>query len=324
MEILKKTYPLILATILAGCSDEVVLDINPEPVLCINSMFTAGEPVEVDVTRSWLYTDEASADDHTVRDAKVSIYANGEPVDAGYLPHEGDTLRIVAESAAYGSAEAEVVVPVSVPIAALKWDAEVTSITETPNYDYMKQVYHIDLQARLTINDPSASADYYQFTYMAFPYGFENDGHPIDRFRPGTFYAEVEPIFSEHIGGIDAVDTNPDGFTFFTDRQFAGRTYTLNLLFKDMTLTLDKKEITDDLLDCGLVMNLNSVSPSYYRWNLYTWNVRNGSMADLGEFGFADPVWGYSNVSTGAGVVAARSCCSDTIRLKDFLMQHSF
>lgn len=41
----------------------------------------------------------------------------------------------------------------------------------------------------------------------------------------------------------------------------------------------------------------------------------------VGDVGFCDPAWGYSNVSTGAGVVAARSKSSATIILTDFLQK---
>ena len=39
----------------------------------------------------------------------------------------------------------------------------------------------------------------------------------------------------------------------------------------------------------------------------------------MADIGFADPTWGYSNVSTGAGVVAAQSTTSVTIDLTEFL-----
>lgn len=307
----------MLVSLLIGCSEEVILDIDPKPVLCINAMIKAGEPIEIDVTHTWLYTDENAAGDHTVKDAMVSIYANGAPVKADYLPRESDTIRIVAESAAYGNAEAEVVVPVSVPIASLKWNAQISRVSETDQ----KLEYYINMQGKLAINDPAGQMNYYKFSYKAFPWGVGNDGRPIDRFLPGTFYYEAEPIFSEHIGGID-MSNDPAGFSFFTDNQFSGKSYTLNLMFRDMTLTIDNLDFSEDLLDCGLVVTLNSVSQSLYNWNCYMWNIKNGTIADLGEFGFADPVWGYSNVSTGAGVVAALSSRSDTIRLKDFLLQN--
>ena len=40
------------------------------------------------------------------------------------------------------------------------------------------------------------------------------------------------------------------------------------------------------------------------------------------DVGLAEPIWGYSNVSTGAGVVAARTPYTVTLNLKDFLRQN--
>lgn len=61
------------------------------------------------------------------------------------------------------------------------------------------------------------------------------------------------------------------------------------------------------------------MSRSYYDRALYVWQRDNGIIGDLGDFGFAEPLAAYSNVSTGAGVVAARSFSTYTLSLKDFL-----
>lgn len=64
---------------------------------------------------------------------------------------------------------------------------------------------------------------------------------------------------------------------------------------------------------------LNTVSKSYYNWAIYKWNADNGINGDLADIGLAESKWGYSNVSTGAGVVAAQSTSEVTIDLKNFL-----
>ncbi len=66
---------------------------------------------------------------------------------------------------------------------------------------------------------------------------------------------------------------------------------------------------------------LASVSQSYYNRAIYVWQRDSGVLGDLGDLGFADPMWGYSNVSTGAGVVAARSYATCTLNLHDFLKE---
>ena len=72
-------------------------------------------------------------------------------------------------------------------------------------------------------------------------------------------------------------------------------------------------------LECGIYLYLTTVSTSYYNWAVYKWNVDEGIMGDLSDIGLAESKWGYSNVSTGAGVVAAQSSSKATIDLKEFL-----
>ncbi|MDE6468491.1 MAG: hypothetical protein K2L28_06285 [Muribaculaceae bacterium] len=64
---------------------------------------------------------------------------------------------------------------------------------------------------------------------------------------------------------------------------------------------------------------LSTVSQSYYNWAVYKWNADAGITGDLADLGMAESKWGYSNVSTGAGVVAAKSSACFTVNLKDFL-----
>lgn len=328
MAILKKIFIFFFPILLTGCYEEFTPTIDTKPVLCINSLITAGEPIEVSVTHSWLYTDMKVYDKHEVDDATVKIYVNGSLIDTDYLPKEGDSIKIVAESKTYGKAEAEVSVPYSVPIGSVKWNAEVIHKwvfihpihTESSSY-----IFNIDLNAKMTIDDPSEAINYYRFSYNSF-IEFEKD-YPEDAFVDPPYYLtqgelsyESEPIFSEHISSFDAI-TGSDafGFTFFTDRQFSGRSYTLNLKFNNLEFDGRNLSVSKDELDCGLELKLYSVSKSYYNWCDYSWNVWNGSIEDLGELGFADPVWGYSNVSSGAGIVAAQSYSSFRINLKDFL-----
>ncbi len=110
-------------------------------------------------------------------------------------------------------------------------------------------------------------------------------------------------------------DTN---FVFFTDRQFSGKTYTLHLNFSGCTFRIRSQVYDESLLDCEVNLYLTTVSRSYYNWAVYKWNVDEGIMVDLSDIGLAESKWGYSNVSTGAGVVAAQSTSKYTIDLGEF------
>lgn len=114
---------------------------------------------------------------------------------------------------------------------------------------------------------------------------------------------------------------NDDGteFMFFSDRQFSGKTYTLHLNFSNNSFRVSSHQYDESLLDFEVNLYLTTVSKSYYNWAVYKWNVDEGIIGNLSDIGLAESKWGYSNVSTGAGVVAAQSSAKYTIGLKEFL-----
>ena len=140
-------------------------------------------------------------------------------------------------------------------------------------------------------------------------------------FFVGQFEYDAEPIFKEHIGVFETIMGNDEAtsFVFFTDRQFAGKTYTLHLNYTDNVFRVKSQKYDESLLECDMTLFLTTVSPSYYNWAVYKWNADEGILGDLSDIGLAEPKWGYSNVSTGAGVVAAQSSAKHTVDLKDFL-----
>lgn len=75
----------------------------------------------------------------------------------------------------------------------------------------------------------------------------------------------------------------------------------------------------ESLLECGVNLYLATVSQSSYYRAVYKWNADEGILGDLSDIGLAESKWGYSNVSTGAGVVAGQSVARHTISLKEFL-----
>lgn len=330
MAILKKISVCLLAVAsLTACHETFIPDIDTTPVLCINSHIVAGQPIKVDVSRTWLFSDDEAVP--TVADAEVAVYANGTLCDGDYVARQGDRILIEAASATYGEASAEVDVPECVKPSALQWAAEAVRVdTQTFDDGKMNVFVVFNLAATLTIDDPADIANYYNFSYNGYSksvdYGDEED--TWDPERPsaslwlGTFMYEAEPIFSEHVGVLETVWSggNTD-FSFFTDRQFSGDSYSLHLHFTEMNFCLYKVDFDDELLECGLDLTLATVSQSYYNWANYQWQLECGIIGDMGNVGLSEPLWGYSNVSTGAGVVAAQSHTTLTIDLRDFLRQ---
>lgn len=315
---------------MTSCYTDFVPDIDVSPVLCVNSLITAGEPITVSVSRSRLYTDTVPDESSKVDDAVVTVYANGSAVDASYLPAEGDRIRIFVESRAYGTAEAEVTVPVSLPAEKLQWSATPNSVwTHTvPGWEMLAQIT-FEVKAELTVADPAGVENFYKVDYYGLldgevvsGGGWINPPEGPAHFYPGSLDCDYDPVFSEHIDLLESVSgTTAYDFSFFTDRTFQGASYPLHLRFTDMIYNVSNMDYDESLLDCEIVVKLSSISQSYYKWGLYDWQIDNGMLGDLSEIGFGEPMPGYSNVSTGAGIVAARSCRSYSINLRDFLRE---
>ncbi len=323
MAFLNKLAPMALALLMCGCYEDFTPKVDTQPVLCLNSLITAGEPVEVEVTHTWLFTDEAGTADHSVGDARVTIFANGEAAGPDYIAREGDHIRIVAESRRYGRAEAEVTVPYSVAPSVVEWTPENVSVWRGSIQGWTEADMRFDLNVALRVPDPAAAVNYYHLGRRTFPDDMPGVyGHEMSIYG-GSLETEFEPIFSEHVSELDAVSGNDSyGFTFFTDRQFSGKSYTLHLYNEGMSYFIMCEGFDSELLNCGLVFVLSSVSESYYNWAVYKWNIDHSLIGDLGDIGLGDPMWGYSNVSTGAGVVAARACSECAVNLAPFLKDH--
>lgn len=318
MAILKKIYPLLFPALLASCEEVFTPDMPHVPVLCVNSLVTAGQPVEAKISKSRLYTDAPEKSE--VRDADVRIYANGELQLDSYLPKEGDNIRIVAVSPAVGRGEADVLIPASIPAPVADWEAYDVSCWQS---DISGVSVVFKLRVDLRIEDPDGE-NYYKFSFSSFAQSDEDtDDDDLEAsgnygFSIGSLDYDMEPIFSEHISIFESImGGDAEGFSFFSDRQFAGKSYTLHLQFDNCWFRYPKGEIPD----CKVNLIVSSVSPSYYNWANYTWQRDRGTLSEFSDYGFGDPIWGYSNVSTGAGVVAAQSKSVCSIDLSDFMRQ---
>lgn len=316
MAILRKIYPFLILPFLTGCEEVFTPDMPHTPVLCVNSLITTGEPVEAVVSKSRLYTD--TSDKTEVKDADLRIYANGVLQLDSYIPKEGDNIRIVAESPTLGRGEADLSMPMSIKAPTATWETYDVSCWKSDNDVVSVQ---FKLKVALRIEDPDGE-NYYKFSFNSGTQTNE-DSDNLDAsgnygFEISSLVYKMEPIFSEHIGIFESImGGDADGFTFFSDRQFSGKSYTLNLQFDNCWFRYPTGEIPE----CKVNLIINSVSPSYYNWANYVWQRDNGTLSDLSDYGLGDPIWGYSNVSSGAGVVAAQSKSVCMIDLTDFILK---
>lgn len=315
MAILKYIIPLLLATVLTGCYEDFTPDVDTKPALCLNSLITVGEPIYVNVSHTWLFTDKQAAEYHQVADAEVTVIVNGDVVNDDYLPKEGDKIYIIANSATYGTATAEVQVPFATPIGNVKLTPTLTDLWLDTRYELLADIT-FNINVEMDVVDRPDCDNYYNLSFKKkSPY---NDASKLTL---SYLDVELEPIFKEHIDVLESIMVNEDSYDFlyFTDRQFAGETYTLHLNFNNNYFEVHSRNYDESLVDCGITFYLSTISKSYYDWAVYKWNVTDGIIGDLAEVGLAESKWGYSNVSTGAGVVAAKSVTEYTVSLKDFL-----
>lgn len=327
MDLLKKTYLLILPLLLTSCWEDFDPRIDTKPVLCLNSLITAGQPIEVKVTHTWVFTDEEGAKDHSVKDAVVEIYANGDPVDASYLPVEGDRIRIHASSLKYGEAEAEVTVPVATQVSDVRFTPTVTKFSSYHSDDNLKinADMWFDIRISMDIDDPKDTDNFHCLSYLTFnPHGVWADGDQVSRSAfdvelwGGNFDA-LDPVFYEQVDTFEDILEGTYYSLVFSDRMFSGEAKTLDFGFSDCRFLLADWDGDPDDLDCGWIVTIFSISESYYNWLIYVDRAYEVIFNDLVDIGLSEPIWGYSNVSTGAGVVAAQSSASVTIDLRPFL-----
>ena len=330
MGILKYSLYFIISLILTGCYETFTPDIEGKPVLCINSLIKAGEPIEIKISHTWIYSDLEAMKNHEVDDAEVTIYANDVIENYNYIPKEGDRIKIFAESKKYGFAEVETTVPYASKIKVVDYDFEILSQNIYSDEQYSINIFlYFNLLVKLEITDISEFEDYYHLSYKTFYLAdpitddnlkdpdYFNDIHLF--YTSGYLDYDAEPIFFENMEEFNSIYGSPEGFDFFTDKSFNGNSYTLNLLFRGCKYQLQTKNWDPEFLDCGEWITLHSVSKSYYDWEFYDQQIDSGILNDITEWGFSDPIWGYSNVSTGAGVVAAEASTHIILNLKDSL-----
>lgn len=329
MAILKRLYPILLPLFLTGCYEDFDPRIDTTPVLCLNSLITAGSPIDVKVTRSWTYTEVNGESDHSVPDATVSIYANGIQVDPGYVAEEGDRIRIHAVSPRYGEAEAEVTVPAATGISGVDFSAAVTDLRAqaSPSWGVNADVW-FDIRISMELADVTETDDYHRLAYTTFSQkgimtGEEDTEWPsrgvFGAYLSGGNFDALDPVFYEQLDPFEDVMNGGYYCTFFSDHLYNGEKKTLTFGFSNCFFNLSGWDGDPDDLECGWEVTLYSISESYYNWLAYT--VQNDGIIfnDFSYLGMADPIWSYSNVSTGAGVVAAQSSRTVRIDIRDFL-----
>jgi hypothetical protein len=290
----------------------------------------------------------------TDKDASVSLYVNDQYVEdlkykqyldskffwadlirhweSTYAPKEGDKVRIVATSNEYGDAEAEVVVPYATPIDS--FDAQQFIESEDENI----------LNGVMSLTDPGDCTNYYLvgMTTVSQPAVVETEEvwdataqeyvtseHKYYVYTDGRGGIGVgldftsDPLFSEHMTVLESVFTENDSYGMFSDRQISGQSYSLQLKCQGLGFSIYNPKQIDELYHLKLRFYLYTISESYYKHLLSVWQRNEGIVGGIGNMGLGEPIFEASNVSTGAGVVAARAKSYVDFDMYPYLVGHT-
>ena len=138
------------------------------------------------------------------------------------------------------------------------------------------------LDIEIEIEDHAGIDNFYELSYKTFRPKSDNEvlynddelvSDYINLFLGGINY-DTEPIFSEHIGVFEsAMGSDAYGFSYFTDRQFSGKSYILHLECTNCYYQMVANNWNPDLLNCGYEIELRSISQSYYNWANFCGNT---------------------------------------------------
>ena len=331
MAILKKFLITILPLFLCGCYSEFEPKIDVTPVLCLNSLIKAGEPINVTVTHTWVYTDGDAYDNHDVPDAIVKIYANGILEDSDYIPKEGDLIRITAESDTYGFAEAEVKVPDPVIIKSIQWQPMLTNLSINEMDENQKYIdIKFDLKVEFEVTEQSAEDDFYILNYSTYFPSQEDyypqtdseiDTNPSSWISIGDVQSNADKLFTDVMKASHYHYWDGSGNFIMGGKQYQDNKFTLTINYSDCRYIASFIEWENELMDCGYLFSLRRISKSFMDLVRYESYYLDLGFGDLSDIGLADPIRGYSNVSTGAGVVATETSTDFNIIIKDFLKE---
>ncbi|MDE6272639.1 MAG: DUF4249 domain-containing protein [Muribaculaceae bacterium] len=346
MAILRHLYIFLLLFFLnislTSCYQTFEPDLNSDPVLCMNSEIMPGKPITLFLTRTWNWTEGSYHNmDVNVRDAEVRLIVNGdyketltpEEIDNGYnpaspypqirpcyqssyCPEPGDIIRLEATSQKYGKAWAEVTVPETVEIQRLELrNVDVFCLGNQEGFPAIKEEceYLISFNTLVHFTDPSDAGNYYDVKVGTSSYMTNDWSHEVAYAQSVIPDFNNEPLFTEHVSVLESAIADTSGYTIFSDRQINGKTYPLKIGFRDCEFYYLNPDDNEAPKEYGIVITLRHINSAYYKHVISLWESNDALVGALGGIGLANPVYPYSNVSTGAGVVAAYAISQVTI-----------
>lgn len=312
-------YTLLLGVFLTSCYRKIDLDeYRTTPKMVINSVVSPDTVVMASITRTWFYPDKKPY--VNLPHAHVELYINNQYIEtmqwktlnnprnpdqpdtlflSNTIPAEGDRIKIVASTPEYGTVTAEDIIPKKVPI------KNASHTIKKGNGVYQG-----------TISDYFEI--YYEVTFDEFPEKNNYYLAKITQIKTGYYgYYEtkidyIDPVFKEQDAILDESmafnGLEKRGGALFTDQSINGQTYTLQI--KETTAELDETE--------QRIISIYSLSESYFLYLLSLQKIAGSTLeGGLGNIGLAEPLWVYSNVEGGTGILGGNQHSETTITLNN-------
>ncbi len=339
---IKGFFPLLALLLLSSCMKEIDLEhLRAKPRLVLNGALTAGQPVAVNLSRTWFYTEEKP--DLNFPDADVRLYVNdqlqeqlvwyeGDTVKlkqgyfrGTYIPQLGDRLKVTAAVSDYPDVSAETNIPETPTVLKL------TSKTELVERSGWASYYQFKLQFTFQ-DDPNRTNFYlirFEYKQVTIDKTTGEEQPPYGGYGQSGGWSEMsmdytsDPLFSSSLTALDKI-LGYDWMSYrygrvFSDDLINGKAYTVNLSSTShygWTDPSDPNQAESNYIArmyCRAV--LYTLTEPYYRYMKAIIEMEDdNTQQTMIDAGMAEPIQIYSNVTDGVGILGG--CNLDTMEVQ--------
>lgn len=272
----------LIVMIISSCTEEFEIEYTAqESKLAVHGIVYEGRAIQINISHTLLYDHETAFE--IVPNATVLLFEDSKFVDklqhtkngfyrSEFIPNKHHTYRLEIEHDIYKNATAEVSFEDSVPAQILHYN------TETEILDFA------DFEIALELNDNASTFNFYSLN----PWYYEVFNNDTIKSRAIMWTQDekfITSIYQNEEGSSTTMSDKP-----FPDIMFNGDKLTVN--FNVMLWH-------DPALDDSLFLDVYIYSKEYSEYN---YDYYNQMFHD--DF-FSEPVFMYSNIENGVGVLAS-------------------
>ncbi len=297
---MKWIFCLLLLIILNGCEKNISFSgEETKPLITLNALAIAGEPIKVYVYKSLFFLDPDSwmtPEKQTLSTALVQMTINNSlPVKmaydnidncfvSDYCPMEGDQLQLKASFEGCDPVEANTTILNSPDFEIVRHNSFYSKIDhyDIPNDDPDWSGTDTIMSITARLRDPAGEKNYYRLNVRSLGALSDSIYYVNDLFTSYDIVFEDKNL-SVSYNGWAAYFSN-----VFDDSIFDGTTY---------DFTIETRQRTSNYFRPYVVVNLQQISEDYYKY-LKTLELYNCSANDI----YAEPIRIHSNIKNGTGI----------------------